>query len=883
MLKLLSPSSKGAIVAIGLLGMAPCARAAPQGMEKLQHVVNETKQPDAIATAVAELAHPDAGVRERASRYLWLAGKAATGALTAAAESGDPEVATRARSILLDFKFGIYPDTPKEVRDIIVSYRDGQAKDKVAALQALWGMGRPAYPVLARLWLAETDERLSSDLYRQIAQHGPAMASALIAEEEHEAAEMLLEMGVKDGADASIRGLAAYRLLRGELDPLAKRLRERIESLDDKQVQLLAHLYRAKGDLQSARALLAKIPATMKEQLLVETGNWRELAQLGAIASGDGASIEQIGLLAAYRRLAGEAQAADAMLKLLSDAGAGGGAGPAQRTSAVALLMNDRPGEAVEVLRKGGHAVAALQVLAAQQRYRAALELAEKAEPNPGAEALRLSAMKGAVLHHVGEEREAGKIFETLAGGRDQAGSVASLAAGLEVALRWDLDEQAVLFTSKLLAPSRPNPDPAEILNQVFYRRGAEAGYWWSFFREAHAGEAPEKSLKRVWAIMRKELPETELLALARQARESATKLPRHWRYKRLELLGLTLRSYNLDAEAESVLLELVKETGRTETYLQLGHAATRQRKWEEAAEHYSQAMQRDRSQAVPRYLRGWALVQLGQEQPGRALMEQAVLMPLADEAERYRLAEALRDVGLADAEVRQYELILATGPAHSEIVGRVLWRLLFNDRFVNDDLTRASRLADRAVVGFFGNLDDFDITAYLGVAHLAQKLRARALLADGSIDEAMTVAHACFAMLPASSNLVIEMTPQLEKLGRRERADELVARAVALHETLIADHPKCASHHNSLAWTLARCRRQLDRALAHAKRAAELEPANCAILDTLAEVHFQRGETEQAIRAIGKCIELEPGVERHRLALERFKKLTPDTEPPEE
>lgn len=874
-MKFRSWSIKGAMVAVGLLGVAPAVGGAPPATDKIPQAIAQDRQESAIARAVAELAHPDAGVRERASRYLWLAGKAATAALTEAAGSGDPEVATRARSILLDFKFGIYPDTPKAMRDIIAGYRDGEADDKLAALESLWRMGKPAYPVIVRLWLAEGDEKARSELYVRIARLGPEMASALVAEEEYEAAEKLLEAGVTAGADASIRGLAVFKLLRGEIDESIARLRD-ARPIDENRAMLLTQLNRAKGDLAATRQFLPKLPAAAREQLLIEMADWAALADMRSALEPGGTSIEQVGLRAAYQRLAGERRAAEVTLRQLS-----GAAGPTARTSAVAMLVNGKGNEAVAVL-KGGHDLAAFQVLAAQQRYREALELAENAKPDAASDALRLSASKAALLHHLGEKEQAAEIFESLARQSLRTGGPAGLAAGLEAALRWDVEPYIDFFTARLLVRSQPNPDPEAVLSQVFPRRG-DATYWWSFFREENPAEKPEESLARVRSIVQKRMALAEVIGLARRARAAAANLPRHWRYKRLEMIGTTLLSYEADAEAESVLRDLAGETGRVDAYLQLGLAAVRQGKWEAAAEYYGQAMQRDRSLTVPRYLRGHALAQSGQEAAGKALMEQAVLMPLADEAERFRLAEALRDAGLRDAEMRQYELILGTGPGRSKDTDRVVWRLLFDEQVRNRDVKRASRLADRTVVGLFNNLDDYEITAYLAVPHLAEKLRARALLAEGKVDEAMGVANACLDTLPATSNLIIDMAPQLEKLGHRQEADALVARSVKFHEKLIADHPSCASHHNSLAWTLARCRRQLDKALAHATRAAELEPGNCAVLDTLAEVHFQRGGKDEAIAAIRKCIELEPGVGRHRMALERFEKLGPETEPPEE
>jgi uncharacterized Ntn-hydrolase superfamily protein len=77
--------------------------------------------------------------------------------------------------------------------------------------------------------------------------------------------------------------------------------------------------------------------------------------------------------------------------------------------------------------------------------------------------------------------------------------------------------------------------------------------------------------------------------------------------------------------------------------------------------------------------------------------------------------------------------------------------------------------------------------------------------------------------------------------------------------ESYLARDDATAGTLNALAWSCATADMYLDESLQAAKRAADLEPENTAILDTLAEVLFRLGRKMEAIEVIDRAIKIDP------------------------
>ncbi|MBD3236172.1 MAG: DUF1028 domain-containing protein [Candidatus Eisenbacteria bacterium] len=97
-----------------------------------------------------------------------------------------------------------------------------------------------------------------------------------------------------------------------------------------------------------------------------------------------------------------------------------------------------------------------------------------------------------------------------------------------------------------------------------------------------------------------------------------------------------------------------------------------------------------------------------------------------------------------------------------------------------------------------------------------------------------------------------------------RERVGQVLVR-------MLAQERGDAQMLNSLAWFTATHDIYLLEALIAAQRAVALAPEDSNILDTLAEVHFRRGEIERAIETAQRALELSPEDVYLRGQLSRF------------
>lgn len=228
------------------------------------------------------------------------------------------------------------------------------------------------------------------------------------------------------------------------------------------------------------------------------------------------------------------------------------------------------------------------------------------------------------------------------------------------------------------------------------------------------------------------------------------------------------------------------------------------------------------------------------------------------------------------------YEMALGASGVAAGLVGAALWLELRSA----ERLPAQWRLPRRWLVGAIAleAVTSLGVTFVAGAAHgagFAAGIFAAALVARAGLREEpprawLALADALFfaAVLLSLGALARETSGSPAVLARRG-------------ERLLAIRDLDPQLLNNTAWALATTDAPNDEQLAVAERlaaraAAATHHSDPNVLDTLAEVLFQRGDAERALDTIDRAIELAPGVsyfveQRHRFRGERARDDRPD------
>jgi Flp pilus assembly protein TadD len=836
-----------------------------------------------IAQWVKDLGDGSFEVRENASKKLWEAGEAAEAAVFEAVRSDDAEVARRAGELADKFRWGIFPNTPQRVIDLVGRYRSADENGKLAIVREMFDAGAPGCATLLKIARVEKDANFRRRLLGQIGQEASRAVPALLADGSFANLETLLELGVAADAELAMPNYAAYWLLRGRVDEAVARWKAEAERPDSKRAhEVLTYLYRAKGELPAARAAAERAgKPELIEEVLYEQGDWKALAKR-PVSKEFRLDVEALGFQAAYQRLGGDAAGLDRAAADLRKHAEGRAENDLEVWyAAKALLLNDRPADGLALLAKAPrHAEVAFEVLAAQGRYREAFAAADALKEHdplrPAVEVLRARA-----LYQLGEKDKALATFAKLAAGIVEGPETYWQERLVEVEYRLGLRDQAQEHCARVLAASKSPARAARLLGKVIPGKGDEAAALWAQLRRppAKAGD-PAATMKQLRDLLGGRATAQDIAALGAAAEKQVPSLPPDER--EALLLGVAAAADAAKDEAlTTTWLEKAAAQGSAAAHMRLGDRLAAKKQWEAAAERYAAAWARDTNDPLPLYLRGHALTLAGRGKEGTLWMERARLVPLGNEPARHAFAEALADRGHLDAARREREFLVRVSQPNSFYAGDALRQAALDAAGRRDDALAAD-LHERAMLRCLDARVTFqEGGAYVAVPEAVHRYRALALLAAGRPDEARKEIALCEALVPGGVDLPCRVVPALDKLGRTKEAGELFGRCRALHEKLSREYPNSPREHNALAWLSACCRRELDRGLEHAQKAVALAPDGAGYHDTLGEVYFQRGDKDKALAEARKSVELEPKSEYYKRQLKRIEAGDPKAELP--
>ena len=420
-------------------------------------------------------------------------------------------------------------------------------------------------------------------------------------------------------------------------------------------------------------------------------------------------------------------------------------------------------------------------------------------------------------------------------------------------------------------------------LDELFDERKDAAGVWWQFLRARRGGESHRATLARVARLLVLPAPspaapaekgaaaaaaDEDWLALVNQAAAQALSLEAPQRDQWLRALAETCLAHENRARAKELLI--AGESISAAAAMRLADLYAEDEDWPQAADWYAMATTDAEQRPLAMFLQGRALEKSGQTEEGRRLMDLARMLPLAEAAKRRVLADGLKERGLLDEAIREWELVLRTTAFRDWYSSNAAMNL-GNAYSGKDHLAAAENWETLALSVLKTSSSFIEVEGYLQLPHLVHKSRARGLLAAGKHDQSLANMRISQAAYPGNIDLAEDLIPELEAADLQDAADELFAKVYAPNEQVCADYPRNASAHNNLAWLAARSGRKLDEALSHARRAVDLEPESAAYLDTLAEALYRTGNRQEAIGLARRCLAQEPENEHFRQQLERF------------
>jgi tetratricopeptide (TPR) repeat protein len=838
-----------------------------------------------IAAAIQGLGADEFATRQAASEFLWKAGAAALEPLKAAAQSDDAEVKFRATIILRKVRLGITPETPYELQELIGRYYEGDQNARQQVIQNLRLKG--SFDTLYLLLQGETDATRRDQFLTILQGDVQRFAPQMLASGDWSPLEQWLEKSKV--ADNGLVQQSAWSLLQGTLPAAVERAEADLAAAKDNAllVRRLAHVLRAQGETEKVLQLLNSGPIDPHYAAAIhrEQRRWDDLeATLGKVTSKN--TREMLFYRAtrsALHRLRGEDEQARELLKTMTDQA---------KTEdcwygAKALLLNEQPIPAVELLREGLQPMA-FDLLVQRNEFEQALRLADIDDDTKFDQVWlnELTGQKGVrtsrsvdrftyavsiaiVLKVLGKQRQFDELYQLLvetAELDDQRGQYWQHLGRLQRQLnnpRASLD-----FYSRSVSRSSTST-----WSQLFGKKTARAQLWWDALDGPPLWQDVYHRLEVVALALQPDVyrqhVDVDWPAVVKHITARAAE-PATFPSQRAKLHAALAEAWDAqgkpEAAAEHWKLALSADPAVAMDY---ADALLAQQNWSAAAEQYQAASAANSGLTLARYLQGEALSRGGDAAAGKKLQDVANLMAL-DYSSRYTLALALQDRNLRATAHEQWKLLVQTGmPDHSYVM--TAHQHLGNDLAEKLPLQAADHWEQLRFHLLKPAVSLAEQNGYLELTVAIHRTRARGLLAQGKRDETLNEVKLCEALLPGNIKLVEDFVPQLRKADLQAEADGLFERTYAVYERELKHFPDSTHLHNQAAWTAAISQRRLDDALRLAKRAVELDPKSAAYADTLAEAYFARGDREAALKWARKATTLSPDSKSYEARLKSF------------
>jgi hypothetical protein len=838
-------------------------------------VIGAEPTTEQIAQAIRDLGDRSFQVREKAAKFLWQAGEAAELPLHRAAQSGDPEVARRATSILERFDRGELPNVPPDVVDLLKQYPDAATQAaRISVLEQLTNKGLHGFRALRRLARSTRHAKDRPLIQALLQQQAPFQTARLIARGEIQEAQEWLEFGLTDAESSNYEHYVAMLYLRQQIPAGIANWKAEPDSRI--RSKALVYLGMAARDFAKARSHLdgAGDPV-LRDSVALAAGDWTKLSLVSnALEKKETTAEDRCVAIVAFD-LAGDAGRLNA---LVAEIHKNTSWSPANaQILAQTMFAIGRVHDTEKLLRSHDpvHPLLA-EIIADRHGDKAALDWTATLKDISFGLRQELELAAARWLFALGQTEAAGRLADSHANWKLEAES-------WSIAWRWAAmlqaagqarraDEHACRIIEWLRLQSRDN-DAQPFFELIFGADASIAEAWWHYLRVAETNNSAAENLVQVRKILTGAKMESLMdwtRDLTSAWRNSVAGRP-HDRELRLRNGPLAaaeaLRRAGHDADAEACYTEALRATPAPAAIAWADYL-TQKKRFAEAATALDNIWRSHPHEAILLFLRGQALILAGQKNEGENLIERSHWAPLAHLHRRWKFYEQLLNRGLHEHARREVEIALAIGSPLDSYYGR----------FVEVGAAEAERRGQHAEAARLSNLA-LALESFVNrssecrptFARDVKRRRMMAQVAQGSKDGSLRNYRAIIELTPRTDlvlgairaaqgdvrkSVIAASAPALERLDRRCR-----------------DFSESAWAANEYAWLAAQMQSNLDTALARATKSVEVEPKNAAYCDTLAEVHFRKGDRTAALKHNQQCLKLQPGNNYYLRQRERFER----------
>lgn len=845
-----------------------------------------------VMALVVRLGDGSFQVRQQATTDLWRMGKDALPALHQAAEGRDPEVTDRARELILYITAGVLPDSPQEVKDLVIRFSRSKVEGKLVILRRLLEMGRWKQVLhLARL---EPHSEMRKKMSAIVGKAASGAAREAIARGDYKLADEILELSSDDARAMAMR--AWFLCCRGLLDQHLERAR----SMPGRRGALWRmSLYRASGNAKAAIREAEKAGRQdIADALRVLEGDAMPWLIRGNRAS-ELDVIYSMGCRIQRHRMEGNKKRAAVMARELAMMALNEDsadrvvvclAANGFRENAIDLLVrHDRAGafeyfDSTEMPRRS------LDVLAiprdAKPPYtRWVREFTEKAIEEEDEKLYEQLLMLAHFLISRGEGEHGVAVLTPMMRALEEDGSDAWFDL-ITTMTTYGMGEQAIHFVGQ-----RGNEDGEADLGVRKMLRAfpSEAlSHVWEVLKRRNKQEIP-KALQE-FALLSGVIadPENSTEKLHKALVEEVADAAPDVKYARTSALFSFCVKRNDIAEASRMADKLAVENDRwvrSRDYLDA--ALLRWGKVEPRCSARAKAAPQDYTN-----LAGWSLAlrKLGRADRAAEVQNRALMISMGSPIALARIGWNLHDVGYGEDAVKMWkQAAMLAEPGSSEFDSAIRYLAHYGQALYHTGQWKtAAAIAEVNIRLMMRGRGSLGLHTILRARFYADFCHAMLQLERGKRASAFKMLDDARKLVPGDGALADEFFPMLREAGVGRLYDQWFEDSYRHIAAACKLYPEAHNSHNTAAWLASRAVRRLDDALLHSKAALEARPTQGAYLDTMAEIWFARGNRAKAVEWSEKAVACSIGhangnprseqqvltnFKQLHLQLERFKK----------